>query len=115
MKQLLKFSLLVVLLSSSMLIAADTIPTVNLSLSAPNTPQQLVTSLNLVLVLTILVLAPSLIFVMTSFLRLTIVFSFLRQALGTQQLPPTQVLVSLAMILTFLSWNLWQKSRMKWL
>ena len=101
MKQLLKFSLLVVLLSSSMLIAADTIPTVNLSLSAPNTPQQLVTSLNLVLVLTILVLAPSLIFVMTSFLRLTIVFSFLRQALGTQQLPPTQVLVSLAMILTF--------------
>ncbi len=38
---------------------------------------------------------------MTSFLRLIVVFSFLRQALGTQQMPPTQILVSLAMVLTF--------------
>ena len=80
---------------------ADTIPTVNLSLSAPNSPEQLVTSLNLLVVLTILVLAPSIIFVSTSFLRLIVVFSFLRQALGTQQMPPNQILVSLALILTF--------------
>ena len=86
---------------SPLAFGADTIPTVNLSLSAPDSPQQLVTSLNLMIVLTILVLAPSLIFVMTSFLRLLIVFSFLRQALGTQQMPPSQVMVSLAMILTF--------------
>jgi flagellar biosynthetic protein FliP len=39
--------------------------------------------------------------VMTSFTRLIVVFSFLRQALGTQQMPPTQILVSLAMVLTF--------------
>ncbi len=38
---------------------------------------------------------------MTSFVRLIVVFSFLRQALGTQQMPPNQILVSLAMILTF--------------
>lgn len=93
------FLLLVML--SPLAFGADTIPTVNLSLSAPNSPQQLVTSMNLVLVLTILVLAPSLVFMMTSFLRLLIVFSFLRQALGTQQMPPSQVMVSLAMILTF--------------
>ena len=99
MKTVMRVVLILILGCASF--AADTIPTVNLSISAPNSPQQLVTSLNLVLVLTILVLAPSLIFVMTSFLRLTIVFSFLRQALGTQQLPPTQVLVSLAMVLTF--------------
>ena len=99
MKTVMRVVLILILGCASF--AADTIPTVNLSLSAPNSPQQLVTSLNLVLVLTILVLAPSLIFMMTSFLRLTIVFSFLRQALGTQQLPPTQVLVSLAMVLTF--------------
>ena len=73
----------------------------NLSLSAPNEPEDLVTSLNVLVVLTILVLAPSLILVMTSFLRLVIVFSFLRQALGTQQMPPTQLMVSLAMVLTF--------------
>jgi flagellar biosynthetic protein FliP len=89
------------LLFSSVVFGADTIPTVNLSLSAPNTPEQLVTSLNLLVVLTILVLAPSIIFISTSFLRLIVVFSFLRQALGTQQMPPNQILVSLALILTF--------------
>ncbi|MBE0495231.1 MAG: flagellar type III secretion system pore protein FliP [Campylobacterales bacterium] len=78
-----------------------TIPTVNLSLSAPSSPEQLVTSLNVLIVLTILALAPSLIFMMTSFLRLVIVFSFLRQAIGTQQMPPNTVVISLALILTF--------------
>ncbi|WP_260173459.1 flagellar type III secretion system pore protein FliP [Campylobacter sp. 19-13652] len=77
------------------------IPTINLSLSAPDTPQSLVNSLNVLLVLTLLTLAPSLIFMMTSFLRLVIVFSFLRQAMGTQQMPPSTVLISLAMVLTF--------------
>ncbi len=80
---------------------AAVIPTVNLSLSAPSTPQQLVNSLNVLVVLTILVLAPSIIMVMTSFIRLVVVFSFLRQALGTQQMPPSQLMVSLALILTF--------------
>jgi len=80
---------------------AATIPTVNLSLSAPTTPGQLVNSLNVLVVLTILVLAPSIVMVMTSFIRLVVVFSFLRQALGTQQMPPSQLMVSLALILTF--------------
>ena len=96
-----KFLFVFALLSIHTLFGADPIPTVNLSLSAPDTPQQLVTSLNLLVVLTILVLAPSMVFIMTSFLRLIVVFSFLRQALGTQQMPPNQVLVSLALILTF--------------
>jgi len=77
------------------------VPTVNLSLSAPSEPKDLVSSLNVLLVLTLLVLAPSLLLVMTSFIRLIVVFSFLRQALGTQQMPPNQLLVSLALILTF--------------
>ncbi|MFG5112736.1 flagellar type III secretion system pore protein FliP [Campylobacter lari] len=94
--------LLVLFLSSLVLFGAEaTIPTVNLSLSAPNSPQQLVTTLNIVIVLTILALAPTIIFVMTSFLRLVIVFSFLRTALGTQTMPPNTILVTLALILTF--------------
>ncbi len=101
LKNVKRIILLLLICMTPMAFGADTIPTVNLSLSAPNSPQQLVTSLNLLVVLTILVLAPSLIFMMTSFLRLLIVFSFLRQALGTQQMPPSQVMVSLAMILTF--------------
>jgi len=78
-----------------------TVPTVNLNLSAPDSPQQLVSSLNVVVILTLLVLAPSMVLVMTTFTRFVIVFGFLRQALGTQQVPPTQLLVMLAMILTF--------------
>jgi len=78
-----------------------TVPTLNLNLSAPDTPQQLVSSLNVLVVLTLLFLAPSIVLVMTTFTRFVIVFGFLRQALGTQQVPPTQLLVMLAMILTF--------------
>lgn len=81
--------------------AADPIPTIDLTIAAPQQPAQLVKSLNIMIILTLLVLAPSLVLVMTSFTRLIIVFSFMRQALGTQQMPPTQVLVSLALVLTF--------------
>ncbi|QOQ99767.1 flagellar type III secretion system pore protein FliP [Campylobacter lari] len=94
--------LLALFLSSLALLGAEaTIPTINLSLSAPNSPQQLVTTLNIVIVLTILALAPTIVFVMTSFLRLVVVFSFLRTALGTQTMPPNTILVTLALILTF--------------
>lgn len=99
---MIKFFTLFALFSAALFGAETvTIPTVNLSLSAPDTPQQLVSSLNVLLVLTLLFLAPSLVMVMTTFTRFVIVFGFLRQALGTQQVPPTQVLVLLAMILTF--------------
>jgi flagellar biosynthetic protein FliP len=77
------------------------IPTMNFALDTPDTPQQLVSSLNVLLVLTLLFLAPSMVLVMTTFTRFIIVFGFLRQALGTQQVPPTQLLVMLAMVLTF--------------
>lgn len=97
MKFIIVFFIFVISLSC----AEATIPTVNLTLSAPDTPSQLVTSLNVLIVLTILALAPSLVFMMTSFLRLIIVFSFMRQAMGTQQMPPNTILISLAMILTF--------------
>ena len=80
---------------------AVTIPTMNFELSAPDTPEQLVSSLNVLVVLTLLFLAPSMVLVMTTFTRFVIVFGFLRQAMGTQQVPPTQLLVMLAMILTF--------------
>lgn len=76
------------------------VPAMNFNLTAPETPAQVVSSLNVLLVLTILFLAPSLVLVMTTFTRFVIVFGFLRQALGTQQVPPTQLLVMLALILT---------------
>jgi len=81
--------------------AADPqVPAMNFNLTAPENPQEVVSSLNVLLMLTILFLAPSLVLVMTTFTRFVIVFGFLRQALGTQQVPPTQLLVMLALILT---------------
>ena len=66
--------MLLLFFSTNLLVGADAIPTINLSLSAPDSPEQLVTSLNLLVVLTILVLAPSMVFIGTSFLRLIVVF-----------------------------------------
>lgn len=77
------------------------LPSIDLSLTAPQEPTELVATLNIVLIITLLVIAPSLVLVMTSFTRIIIVFAFLRTALGTQQSPPTQILVSLALVLTF--------------
>jgi len=95
--------LLLILLAFSSILGAEAvqIPTMNFELAAPNTPQQLVSSLNVLVLLTLLFLAPSMVLVMTTFTRFVIVFGFLRQAMGTQQVPPTQLLVMLAMILTF--------------
>ena len=98
---MIKAVLLFFALTSFLVAESVTIPTMNFSLSSPDTPQQLVSSLNVLVVLTLLFLAPSMILVMTTFTRFVIVFGFLRQALGTQQVPPTQLLVMLAMILTF--------------
>ena len=98
---MLRVTVLILILFSSLFGESPVIPTMNFALSAPDTPQQLVSSLNVLVVLTLLFLAPSMILVMTTFTRFVIVFGFLRQALGTQQVPPTQLLVMLAMVLTF--------------
>jgi flagellar biosynthesis protein FliP len=71
-------------------------------------PEQLVSpgglssTLNLMVLLTVLSLAPSIMIMTTCFIRFVIVLGLLRQALGTQQLPPNQVLVALSLFLTFL-------------
>ncbi len=73
-------------------------------------PDRLNTSLLLLLTLTVLSLAPALVIMLTSFTRLVVVFSFLRHALGTQQMPPSQVLVTLALFLTFfIMFPVWQE------
>jgi flagellar biosynthetic protein FliP len=96
-----RLSLLLLLFASVLGAQSVTVPTMNFQLTSPDTPQQLVSSLNVLVVLTLLFLAPSMVLVMTTFTRFVIVFGFLRQALGTQQVPPTQLLVMLAMVLTF--------------
>ena len=100
MKKIVVFLLLLLPLVAAE-VNAPPIPIVDLTINGAQTPTQLVKSLNIVILMTLLVLAPSIVLVMTSFVRLLVVFSFMRQAMGTQQLPPSQLLVSLALVLTF--------------
>jgi len=59
-------------------------------------------ALQIIILLTVLSLAPAILIMMTSFTRIVIVMSLLRQALGTQQLPPNQILIGLSLFMTFL-------------
>lgn len=64
-------------------------------------PSQIATSVKLLLLLTILSIAPGILILMTSFTRIIVVLSFVRTSLATQQMPPNQVLIGIALFLTF--------------
>lgn len=80
---------------------AVTVPTLNIGLEGAQNPAKVATALEIIALLTVLSIAPSILLMTTSFTRLIIVFGFLRQALGTQQMPPNQILAGLALFLTF--------------
>jgi flagellar biosynthetic protein FliP len=77
------------------------IPKINIGVDTAKSPQDVSISLQILILLTILSLAPSLLIMLTSFTRIIIVLSFTRSALGTQQVPPNAVLVGLTLFLTF--------------
>ena len=77
--------------------AGDLLPSVSLQLGGD---ARLTTPLQIVALLTVLSLAPTMLVMLTGFVRIVIVLSFLRQAVGTQQMPPNQVIISLALFLT---------------
>lgn len=76
-------------------------PSIQLGIEDVDEPAKISSALQILILLTILALAPSILIMTTSFSRIIIVLSFLRQAMGTQQTPPTQVLVGLGLFLTF--------------
>ncbi len=78
--------------------AAGLLPNVSLQIGGGDEPHP--TPLRIVALLTLLSLAPAILVTLTAFVRIVIVLSFLRQAVGTQQMPPNQVIVSLALFLT---------------
>lgn len=77
------------------------VPNVNIGVEAATSPKEVGLSLQILFTLTVLSLAPSILIMMTSFTRVIVVLSFLRSALATQQMPPNQVLVGLALFITF--------------
>ncbi|WP_423227572.1 flagellar type III secretion system pore protein FliP [Paenibacillus filicis] len=78
--------------------AADPIPGINIDIGGSGNASGTVTIL---LLITILSIAPAILVMMTSFTRIIIVLGFVRTSLGTQQMPPNQVLIGLALFLTF--------------
>jgi len=81
--------------------ASIPIPSVSVSMAPAGNPSQVSTAIQVMLILTVLSLAPALLIMLTSFVRIVVVLSFLRQALGTMQTPPNQVLIGLALFLTY--------------
>jgi flagellar biosynthetic protein FliP len=81
------------------------VPFIDLTIRNPESGQEVAFSLQLVLLLTLLALAPSILILMTSFLRIAIVLDFIKRALSLQQVPPNQVLMGIALFMTiFIMW-----------
>lgn len=76
------------------------IPNINIGVGNANNPKDMSASLQIVFLLTVLSLAPSILIMMTSFTRIVVVLSFMRSAMATQQAPPNQVIIGLAIFLT---------------
>ncbi|MGI5069673.1 flagellar type III secretion system pore protein FliP [Treponema pectinovorum] len=86
------------------------IPNVDIRITQPQTGRQMAFSLQLLLLLTVLSLAPSLLILMTCFLRFSIVLDFIKRALSLQQVPPTSVLNGIALFMTlFVMWPVFQQ------
>jgi len=77
------------------------VPTITFGTTDANTPDQVSTGLQVLFLLTILTIAPSIILMTTCFTRIVIVLGFVRMAMGTQNMPPTQVVIGLSLFLTF--------------
>jgi flagellar biosynthetic protein FliP len=96
-----KFAILIAVLAIAPTVFAQALPSVSLQFDSNPDPAKTVTTLQIVGLMTLLALAPALVLMMTSFTRIIIVFHFLRQAMGAAQVPPAQLMVGLALILTF--------------
>lgn len=81
--------------------AQVSMPSINISMGSADSPAEFSKGLQILIWLTVLTIAPSIIIMTTSFTRIVIVLSLVRQAMGTAQLPPAQVIVGLSLMLTF--------------
>jgi flagellar biosynthetic protein FliP len=92
---------LIGILLSAVSLWAQVLPKLSISFSDTKKPADVAVTLQILFLITILALAPSILIMMTSFVRIIIVMSFLRRAIGTQTMPPDQILVGLSLFLTF--------------
>jgi len=94
--------LLLILISGNLYAqSVPPIPKVTIGVEQSKEPGDVAITLQILLLMTILTLAPAILILMTSFTRIIVVFHFIRQAIGTHQMPSNQILVGLALFLTF--------------
>jgi flagellar biosynthesis protein FliP len=79
---------------------AQGLPRISIAVEESSKPEDVAVTLEIIFLLTILTLAPALLIMLTSFTRIVVVLSFLRMAIGTQSIPPTQLIVGLSLFLT---------------
>lgn len=79
----------------------ETLPALNINLGGSENSDKISLPLQILFVLTIISLAPSILIMLTSFTRIVIVLSLLRQAMGTHQMPPNQIIIGMSLFLTF--------------
>ena len=84
----------------SQMAEAATLPSINIGTEETDDPKKMALVVEILLVFTVLSMAPAILLMTTSFTRLVVAFSFLRHAMGTQQMPPNQVVIGLAIFLT---------------
>lgn len=94
-------AMLIAFCSNTVVHAAVAFPTITVGMNQANTPQEFTQGVQILIMLTILTLAPSIFIMCTAFIRIIIVLALTRQAIGTSTLPPNQVLAGLALLLTF--------------
>ena len=82
-------------------VVAQNLPGLSIEVGDADTPQEMAVTIQIILLITLLTLAPAILILVTSFTRIIIVLSLLRHALSTQQIPPNQVLIGLSLFLTF--------------
>ncbi|SDZ93815.1 flagellar biosynthetic protein FliP [Selenomonas ruminantium] len=92
---------LLLFMAQDVALAAPLIPSVNVDVGSSNKPQDVAVTLQVMALLTILSLAPGILIMTTSFVRIVVVIGFLRNALSTQNVPPNQVVIALSLFLTF--------------
>lgn len=99
------FAVALIGLSTSVYATDILLPEINFSIGATDDPVTLAPTLQLFFLISIITLAPTLLLMLTGFTRIIVVLHFLRSAMGTQQMPPNQVLIGLALFLTFFIMN----------
>ena len=81
-------------------VQAQGLPRISIEVDESSRPKDVAVTLEIIFLLTVLTLAPALLIMLTSFTRIVVVLSFLRMAIGTQQIPPSQLIIGLSLFLT---------------